>query len=269
MPSLTYDRLQQPKHQTISSEERKQNKKEARKPRKPTRGKAQKMSSNEESVYSRLHVPVKSQKEETTGKFSKSKPRESNSKILALKPDAAMRNLPSPPKNGIEGEIETSEQDLRQRETSYDKKEFTQQTKSSENGNRLRQMAKKSLKQDHISNNVSKFLDTNKVETVLRQMGLTDEGQRFHNLIKHRFRLEEDFIRINQNVGIQTLEGDFDECASKKHSAVGGLKVRHVPKEFIMVDEYDPKILAKNLNVLKDLEKRTIAIHRKCLQEQI
>ena len=271
MPSLTYDRLQQPKNQSISSSgERKQNKKEVKKPKKVTRERNQKMSSNEESVYSRLHVPVRSEREETTGKFSKrSKRREPNSKMLALKPGVIMRNLPKPPKNGIDGEIETSEQDLREWEKCSSEREFLQQTSSSEDDRRLRRMAKESVKHERTSNNVSKYLDTNKVEAALRQMGLRDEGKRFHNLVKHRFKLEEDFIRINRNVGIQTVEGDFDECASNKHSAVGGLKVRHVPKQFIMVDEYDPKILVKNLNVLKDLEKRTVAVHRKCLQEQL
>ena len=147
-----------------------------------------------------------------------------------------------------------------------------QQTRSDEVNRKIRKDKKwtKLVKESvHIeTNNVSKYQDTNKIAKTLHQMGLQDESQHFKRLIRKRFQLEEDFIKLNDQVGIQTIEGDYDECATPTHSSVGGLKIQKVPKSFIMVDEYDPKILIKNLNVLKDLEKRTIAIHRICLENQ-
>ena len=147
-----------------------------------------------------------------------------------------------------------------------------QQTVSGEVDRKIRKDKKwtKLVKESvHIeTNNVSKYQDTNTIARALQQMGLKDESQQFKRLIRKRFQLEEDFIQINNRVGIQTIEGDYDECATPTHSSVGGLKITKVPKSFIMVDEYDPKILIKNLNVLKDLEKRTIAIHRRCLENQ-
>ena len=116
--------------------------------------------------------------------------------------------------------------------------------------------------------NITKYQDTNQIAKSLRLIGLESECHQFKRIIQRRFQLEEEFVRLNDQVGIHTLEGDYDERALSNHSSVGGLKILNIPKSFIMVDEYDPNILLKNMNVLTDLEKKTIAVHRRRLHEQ-
>ena len=258
----------------------------------------------EESVYSKLHVSspntfsnhnkknktIKSSLKKSSKNDSDSNSRKIESKTHEKQQTASStkHHLPKPPSSssvhhstpqhqrrmhsqqsrGVDRVDSRSEQNKDKQDVlpSY------QQTRSDEVNRKIRKDKKwtKLVKESvHIeTNNVSKYQDTNKIAKTLHQMGLQDESQHFKRLIRKRFQLEEDFIKLNDQVGIQTIEGDYDECATPTHSSVGGLKIQKVPKSFIMVDEYDPKILIKNLNVLKDLEKRTIAIHRICLENQ-
>ena len=252
---------------------------------------------NEESIYNRLNVTPSSHKKNKNksaknNRKDKSKPVSTFSSHRGERADikkpqtqgTSLKNLPKPPSATVqstsqhqyvqaqrskssrdshfksEDRIENNQHEL----PNYEPPGLTQSKTRREKWTRI---VKESTYTD--TNNVSKYKDTNKIAQSLQQMGLKDESQHFKRLIRKRFQLEEEFIQINNQVGIQTLEGDHDECAFPIHSSVGGLKISKVPKSFIMVDEYDPKILLKNLNVLKDLEKRTIAVHRRCLQNQI